>query len=79
MKNLKIAQKLIISFLAISLITALIGGAGIYSMTQMAASSTKLYEKQTVPLPVISDIIINLDRIRGQSRDYILYYNDTEK
>ncbi len=79
MKNLKIAQKLIFSFLAISLITAIIGAAGIYSMLQMKTSSTKLYEKQTVPLPIISDIILDMDRLRGQARDYILYYNDAEQ
>jgi len=79
MKNFKIAKKLIISFLAISLITAMVGVAGIYSMIQMKTSSTKLYEKQTVPLPVISDIVLNMDRLRGQARDYILYYNDADQ
>ena len=79
MKNLKIAKKLIFSFLALSLVTAIIGAAGIYSMLQMKNSSTKLYEKQTVPLPVMSDILLNLDRLRGLSRDYILYYNQPEE
>ena len=79
MKNLKIAKKLIFSFLALSLVTAIIGAAGIYSMLQMKDSSTKLYEKQTVPLPVMSDILLNLDRLRGLSRDYILYYNQPEE
>nr|WP_319488783.1 methyl-accepting chemotaxis protein [uncultured Caproiciproducens sp.] len=79
MKNLKIAKKLIFSFLAISLITAIIGAAGIYSMLQMKTSSTKLYEQQTVPLPVMSDILLNLDRLRGLSRDYILYYDNSEE
>ncbi|WP_312694183.1 methyl-accepting chemotaxis protein [Caproiciproducens sp.] len=79
MKNLKIAKKLIFSFLALSLVTAIIGAAGIYSMLQMKDSSTKLYEKQTAPLPVMSDILLNLDRLRGLSRDYILYYDQPEE
>ncbi|MDF1495403.1 methyl-accepting chemotaxis protein [Caproiciproducens sp. CPB-2] len=79
MKNLKIANKLILSFLAISLITVIVGAAGIYSMRQMEASSTKLFEQQTAPLPVMSDILLNLDRLRGLSRDYILYYDDQEE
>lgn len=79
MKNLKIAQKLIFSFLAISLITAIIGAAGIYSMMRMKESNTRLYEKQTVPLLVISDIVLHLDRLKGQARDYIIYCNDLEK
>ncbi|MBE6830451.1 MAG: HAMP domain-containing protein, partial [Ruminococcaceae bacterium] len=79
MKNLKIAKKLILSFLAISLITVIVGATGIYSMRQMEASSTKLYEQQTAPLPVMSDILLNLDRLRGLSRDYILYYDNPEE
>ncbi len=79
MKNLKIAKKLILSFLAMSLITVIVGGAGIYSLLQMEASSTKLYTEQTKPLPVISDVLLNLDRLRGLSRDYILFYDDPEE
>ena len=77
MKNLRISAKLISSFLAISLIATIIGGVGIFGITQMKAASTTLYEKQTAPLPVITDIIFNLDRLRGQTRDYILFYNDS--
>ena len=79
MKNLRISAKLISSFLAISLIAAIIGGAGIYGLTQMKNASSTLYEKQTKPLPVIADIVFNLDRLRGQTRDYILFYNDAEQ
>lgn len=79
MKNMKIAQKLILSFLVISLITALTGAVGIFSMLSMKSSSNNLYEKQTVPLPVISDIVLNVDRLRIQANDYITYYSDTEK
>ncbi|HEX3040134.1 MAG TPA: methyl-accepting chemotaxis protein [Caproiciproducens sp.] len=79
MKNFKIAKKLIYSFLIVSLITTIVGVSGIVSLVQMKNSSTKLYEKQTVPLPVISDIILNLDRLRGQGRDFILYCNDQDK
>ena len=77
MKNLKISAKLISSFLAISLIAAIIGGTGIFGIFQMKSASTTLYEKQTAPLTTISDIIYNLDRLRGQTRDYILYYSDS--
>ena len=76
MKNLKISAKLISSFLAISLIAAIIGGVGVYGLIQMKTASSNLYEKQTKPLPVIADIVFNLDRLRGQTRDYILFYND---
>jgi methyl-accepting chemotaxis protein len=79
MKNLKIAQKLIFSFLVISFITAIIGAGGIFSMLQMRSSSTQMYEKQTVPMPVIADIILNMDKLRIQANDYIINYNDEAK
>jgi methyl-accepting chemotaxis protein len=79
MKNWKISAKLISSFLIISLIATIIGGAGIFGLTQMKTASSNLYEKQMKPLPVISDIVFNLDRLRGQTRDYILFYNDAEQ
>ncbi len=79
MKNMKIARKLISSFLVISLITAIVGAAGIYSMTMMKASGTKLYEKQTVPLSVVAEINLNVERLSGQASEYMLHYNDAEK
>ena len=79
MKNLKISQKLILSFLILSLITTIVGCTGIYSMIQMKASGTKLYEKQTAPLSVISDLTVNLEHIKSQSREYIVYYKDPNR
>lgn len=73
MKNMKIAQKLVVSFLIISLITAIVGASGIISMTLMKDSGTKLYEKQTVPLPIISSIILDVDRLGGQAQKYVLF------
>lgn len=75
MKNMKISAKLISSFLVISLITAIVGAVGILGMARMKNASTDMYEKQTATIPVISDVIYNLDRLRGQTRDYILFYN----
>ncbi len=79
MKNLKIAQKLLLSFLVISFITAIIGAAGIFGMLQMRSSSTLMYEKQTVPMPVISDIILNVNQLMLQANGYILNYSDEGK
>ncbi len=79
MKNLKIAQKLLLSFLVISFITAIIGAAGIFGMLQMKSSSTLMYEEETVPMPVISDIILNMNQLMIQANGYILNYSDGEK
>ncbi len=79
MKNMKIAKKLICSFLIISMITAIVGVTGIISMIQMKASGTKLYEKQTEPLAVISELVANLERMKSYSREYVVYYQDSDK
>ncbi|HEX2985480.1 MAG TPA: methyl-accepting chemotaxis protein [Caproiciproducens sp.] len=75
---MKIFSKLICGFLLVSIFTAIVGAAGMVSMVQMNESGDKLYEKQTVPLPVISDLILNLDRLRGSAKDYILYAKDEQ-
>lgn len=78
MKNMKIAQKLIVSFVIISLITAIVGGAGIFSMIHMKESGNKLYEKQMVPYTAISNVVIDVERLKSQAKEYIIHYNDAK-
>lgn len=79
MKNFKIFKKLIVAFLSISLITGIVGGMGIKSLLDMKAANDKLYNTQTGPLAVVSDINLNLERLDGQARDYILYYDKSDE
>lgn len=73
MKNMKISAKLISSFLIISLISVIIGIAGIVAIQQMRSASQSLYEKQTAPIPIISGVITNVGDMAGLARDYVLY------
>jgi len=75
MKNRKISAKLISSCLIISLVSVIIGVAGIFAIQQMKASSQELYEKETAPIPVISNVILNVNNMAGLARDYVLYGN----
>ncbi|HEX3016382.1 MAG TPA: methyl-accepting chemotaxis protein [Caproicibacter sp.] len=79
MKNLKISAKLILSFLAISFISLIIGICGIVSLLQMKASSQTLYEQETAPIPVISSVISDVKDISDLARDYILYGKDASQ
>lgn len=79
MKNLKISAKLILSFLAISFISLIIGICGIVSLLQMKASSQTLYEQETAPIPVISSVISDVKDISDLARDYILYGKDSSQ
>lgn len=76
MKNMKISAKLISSFLIISLISAIIGVAGIFAIQQMRLASQTLYEKQTAPIPIISGVITSVGNISGLARDYLISGND---
>lgn len=76
MKNLKISAKLIVSFLAISFVSLIIGTCGIVSLLQMKASSQTLYEQETAPIPVVSSVISDVKDISDLARDYILYGKD---
>ncbi|NLJ31425.1 MAG: HAMP domain-containing protein [Clostridiales bacterium] len=78
MKNMKISRKLIVSFLIISLITAIVGGAGIFGMIQMKESGTKLYQNQTVPLATISNIVTDIEQLKGQAKEYVVYYDSAD-
>jgi methyl-accepting chemotaxis protein len=78
MKNMKISRKLIVSFLIISLITAIVGGAGIVGMIQMKESGTRLYQNQTVPLATISNIVTDIEQLKGQAKEYVVYYDSAD-
>ncbi|HEX3037575.1 MAG TPA: methyl-accepting chemotaxis protein [Oscillospiraceae bacterium] len=79
MKNMKISAKLISSFLILSLISVIIGIAGILSLQQMRAASQTLYEKETEPIPAISNVIMNVNNMAGLARDYVLYGNQASQ
>ena len=51
MKNMKIGKKLTVAFLILTLITAVIGGVGIFGMYSLNNSTKELYE-----IPVTANI-----------------------
>jgi methyl-accepting chemotaxis protein len=80
MKNMKISAKLISSFLIISMVSVIIGAAGIFAIQNMKSASQELYEKQTAPIPVIAAVITNVGDMAGLARDYVIYGNqDAQK
>ncbi|MCL2819976.1 MAG: methyl-accepting chemotaxis protein [Oscillospiraceae bacterium] len=72
MKNLKVAAKLITSFLIIAALTAIVGVVGIYGMLQINASFDDMYEMQTIPMPDLSKAIEMLQRQRAGMREMII-------
>lgn len=72
LNNMKASVKLIGGFLFIAIITAVVGGIGIYELRQLDASSSQMYTNYTVPLSQLGDIAVAFQRIRVNLRDMML-------
>jgi len=64
-KNLKIAQKLILCFLLISLIMAVVGFIGISEMRKINANSTSMYEDNLIHLREVDELKENFLQIHS--------------
>ena len=70
--NIKMGPKLIGSYLVLAVVAAIIGGVGIKQIHAIDAADTMLYEKMTVPLGEMGDIMQLFQRQRVNLRDAIL-------
>ncbi|MCL2108841.1 MAG: methyl-accepting chemotaxis protein [Oscillospiraceae bacterium] len=72
MKNMKISAKLMISFIAVIIMSILVGGVGILGMMQINNASGTMYDMQTVPMPYMTTIVEMIQRQRAVMREYII-------
>ena len=70
--NIKMGPKLIGSYLVLAVVAAIIGGVGVREIRAIDAADTILYEKMTVPLSEMGDIMQLFQRQRVNLRDAIL-------
>lgn len=70
--NLKIRSKLILGFLAVSLLAGVIGFLGINRLKELKVADENMYLKMTVPLNDLTDLAIAFQRIRVNVRDIVL-------
>ena len=70
--NLKTGVKLIGGFLAVVVITIIVGVVGITQLRAIDAADTWLYENMTVPLGELVDITTTYQRMRVNLRDLLL-------
>ncbi|VBB07597.1 chemotaxis methyl-accepting receptor [Lucifera butyrica] len=71
-ENLKIANKLIISFLMIAIIGAVVGTVGVFNLYNLTAEDGRLYDYYTVPLPQISSVAESYYKIRVNAQEMML-------
>ena len=70
--NIKMGPKLIGSYLVLAALAALVGGVGIRNLRAIDAADTQLYEKMTVPLGEMGDLMQLFQRQRVNLRDAIM-------
>jgi methyl-accepting chemotaxis protein len=63
-KDIKLSHRLILSFIFISLIVALVGFEGVYSLRKIQSNTTFIYEKNVTSLDKLKTIELNLSNIR---------------
>ncbi|WP_035284128.1 MULTISPECIES: methyl-accepting chemotaxis protein [unclassified Clostridium] len=76
--NLKISRKLILSFVAISLIFGFMGAYGIYSLNAAKTLDNELYEDMTVPISEMGQIAAIYQTLRMDVRDVIIAESPSE-
>ena len=72
MKNMRVFMKLIVSFLIAVTLTGVVGAVGIFGMQTANNTSSEMYNNNTVPLPYMTSVIENMQRIRVNVRQYVI-------
>lgn len=71
-RNMKIGKKLIATFLFLAIITAIVSGIGVMSLTKVTEQDAYLYEHMTQPIVYLSSISELFQRVRLECRDIIM-------
>ncbi len=79
MKNMTIRVKLIVGFSIMLALILLVSVLGIVGLTKMEAGSKNLYEKNTIPVMAMGDIMTALEKQRVTLRDANLAKDDPAK
>ncbi|MDM7994895.1 MAG: methyl-accepting chemotaxis protein [Acidobacteriota bacterium] len=70
--NLKIAKKLLISFLLLAAVAGGIGYVGVTQISEVATADVHMYQKMTAPLTFLADLNKAFLEIRVNTRDLML-------
>jgi len=76
MKNLKVSQKLTVSFLIAILLTAIVGLVGIFGLITASDSTARMYDMNVVPLPYLAKVAENVHELRTYVREYAIHSMD---
>lgn len=77
--NMKVSQKLTVSFLLVVILVGIVGWLGISNVSKVDSNSTMLYEKMTVPIQVMGEISTDWQTLRVNIIQLMLSTTQTEK
>ncbi|HUX38480.1 MAG TPA: methyl-accepting chemotaxis protein [Rectinemataceae bacterium] len=77
--NMKTKPKLISSFVILALVAGLVGGVGIYGMSEISVADTTLFEHVAAPTGLLVDLTNTYGKIRRGIRDIILVPNPQQR
>lgn len=77
--NLKVSTKLITAFLAVALITGIVGAIGIHNMGEIDEMAERMYTKELLGLSYVKSADIELLYIGRAERNYLLATTDAER
>jgi methyl-accepting chemotaxis protein len=77
--DLKLAKKLIISFVMVAIIAGIVGTVGIVNLSKLEQKDTELYDYMTVPISEAGQMLNLMQRIRVNTRELILQDNAENK
>lgn len=78
-KDLSISHKLLVSFLAMTLVAIIIGCTGIVSLLKVLEKETYMYEYQTSPIIYYVRALESLNDTRVDVRNAVIYAGDKDK
>ncbi|QJW45170.1 HAMP domain-containing protein [bacterium BFN5] len=77
--NLKIGKKLLTGFISVALIAGIMGSFAAYNLSEITEQDKKLYERYTVPLGDLLDMMESYYTMRVEVRNIILAKDQTER
>ena len=78
LNKVKLGPKLIGGFLLVSVVALIIGVFGIANIKKIETQDTFMYEKATIPLEYVCNLVMNQERMRGNTLR-LFYENNPDK
>lgn len=76
LKNMKVSAKLISGFLAVALLTVIVGGIGVFGLIQLKAANDDMYENNLKAISYLGDLRELYQQQRVLLRDVVLFTDE---